>query len=140
MNYRLINQKDSSRILCLTNRTWYAILELAWIYGWNPIGTVLPEAMIGYANYPAGHEFQDANSFIGGYAEDETRQVMLEDALNLADALDQAFLEYEPEWTWHYEHEYTPFGGVINRAHPSIGAIMETVAFCRTGSFHIERF
>ena len=65
--------------------------------------------------------------------------VLLEDALNLADALDRVFLTHEPErvdWTSEY------FNGFFNPApklHPSIGTIKTLADFCRHGAFRILR-
>jgi hypothetical protein len=65
---------------------------------------------------------------------------MLEDALNLADALELAFLEYEPLNPRKFPE--ISLAGVVNplhELHPSIGVINALVDLCRQGAFWIEK-
>jgi hypothetical protein len=68
-------------------------------------------------------------------ATEESQLVLLEDALNLADALDQAFLEYEP---LRLPASYFLFDNGWVNGRPSIGAILEVINFCRSGAFLVE--
>ena len=66
--------------------------------------------------------------------------VLLEDALNLADALENAFMNYEPQHipSLHY---YTVFGenSRSNGIQPSLGAIQGVIDLCYLGMFRIEK-
>lgn len=136
--YLLRNDKDPGAALGITIDTWNKILNLAEVHGWRPVGMV-------------GRDFRDLNKPLAGVflgrplllQEEVHREkigfVVLEDALNLADALDRAFLAYEPD--------YLPAGyfffknqEIEDRLLPSIGAIREVIEFCKRGSFWIEPF
>jgi hypothetical protein len=137
--FRLINNNDPEITLSLTSETWYGILDLAEQYGWNPRGTVNPERLDDLEASLAGY-------YLGGMAESngkgrsiESRLVVLEDALNLAEALDQAFLEYEPLRVPTTFYLFEPVGLFVSRR-PSIGAIDALEGFCRSGAFWIEPY
>ncbi len=136
---RLRNQNDDSRMLGLTQTTWFGLLDLAQDYGWTPLGMDLPGPwdlldleLAGYS--PVG--------VLPGNAATETPRawpVVLEDALGLADALEQAFLDYEPRRVpasyYLFEPDHSTF-----HLRPSIGAIQALADFCRLGAFWIEPY
>lgn len=137
MVYRLRNERELDSTLSITGETWFSILDLAETYGWNPIGTVVPG------------QWDDLEMALAGYFLDKplglrhkgngehSRLVMIEDALNLADALEQAFREYE--------HIRVPASFFLfepvdqNNSMPSIGALTAVIDICRTGAFWVER-
>jgi hypothetical protein len=80
----------------------------------------------------ASHWFDEADI-------EECSLVLLEDALNLADALDQAFLDYEPIRVPASFFLFDPANVALGRR-PSVGAISEVRDFCRLGAFRIERY
>lgn len=139
MSFRLVNQNNPDKTLGINKQTWYGILDLAEEHGWNPMGTIQP----GWGEEadpiqdPWSYESQLALS--GGYTEDEVSLVLFEDALNFADALEHAFIVYEPEWTWLYYFDDNPFAMPAKQFKPGIGAISLVVDFCREGTFYIER-
>jgi hypothetical protein len=139
--YRLRNEKEPDKTLTITRDTWYGILELAEEHGWNPFGTSFSEgwsdgdvALAGYfLGKPLngdGYGHKNGNGHNG-------RLVILEDALNLADALEQAFLRYEhtrvPASFFYFE----PLDGAID-SRPSIGALLGVLDFCSEGAFWVE--
>jgi hypothetical protein len=128
--------------LGLTTQTWYGILEMAEEFGWNPMGTILPGREADGMTL-AGFGPPDAHDWAGEYWSDngDRRLVLFEDALNLADALGRATLNYEPQYipSLHY---YTLFGehNGSNGTQPSLGAIQGVIDLCYQGSFQIEKF
>jgi hypothetical protein len=147
--FRLRNEHDPEHTLSITSDTWFGVLDLAGEYGWNPMGTVIPgqwddleAALAGYflekPFYWHHHYYGNGNGKNGHTLEDR-RMVAYDDALNLADALDHAFLEYEPLRVpaTYYLFEPRERGWTLR---PSIGAIIELVNFCRSGGFWIERY
>lgn len=138
MGLRLRNQNDPRRTLSLSNEAWFSILDLAEVYGWNPMGTVLPEMWYSAGPEPAGYDPERwENTFTN---EENARLVLLEDTLNLADALEQAFLEYEPERTRMFL-QASPSNLIepASRLRPGIGAVVAVLDFCRLGAFWIEK-
>jgi hypothetical protein len=136
VSYQLVNEHDQTLSLTLSNRAWYHLLELAEQHGWNPMGTIRPDWLAGLGSAARdGHEFEPYLQ--GSYTPDFGRQVMLEDALNLADALDQAFLVLEPRPMQYYpgmHQEEWDADGVL----PGIGVIVAVIDLCREGTFWIE--
>jgi len=157
--FRLRNQNDQGRTLSLNAFTWYSLLELAEAYGWQPAG-VLPALQSERDSLsevpPNGHRRsarEHENILEGGtvrlpLTEDDALPadygqeglVSLDDALNLADALEQAFIVYEPlrlpslhvlPWL----EDYHP----ILQRRPGIGALLAMIDFCRLGAFAIEK-
>jgi hypothetical protein len=136
---RLTNQKDASSMLGLTQTAWFGLLDLAQDYGWTPLGMGLPGPwdlldleLAGYS--PVG--------VLPGDGQGETPRawpVGLEDALGLADALEQAFLDYEPRRVPASYYLFEPNHSTFH-LRPSIGAINELAEFCRQGAFWIEPF
>ena len=129
MSLRLKNQQDPKKTLGLNKETWSQMLELAEEYGWNPLGTVQPDRVSGEPD-PAGY---DPSSWSDGSS--AGRLVLFEDALNLADALERAFLEHEPETVPQDSLPALP--GRTNHP-PGIGVILAALEFCRDGAFWIE--
>jgi hypothetical protein len=123
----------------LSTRTWYGSLELAEEYGWTPMGTVLPEWEV---QVPVLEVFgmDSQELWVGDYWTDHGSLVLFEDALNIADALDKAFLDYEPvrlpslhEFFLNFDYRHT------NGRRPNIGVIEVLTDFCRSGAFYIEK-
>ena len=142
MSFKLVNDQDDKRTVSLNNESWYSILDLAEIYGWNAMGTVLPEWLHG--SLPAvGWGWQSPEEWElweGSYTDEEKRLVLFEDALNLADALERAFLD-ERELV-PMELEITDSGRVIpfTRQRPGVGVMMAVLELSRMGAFWIERY
>ena len=121
----------------MSSPAWYGILDIAEEQGWNPLGTVHPEWWLfpGRSGTGSGLEFREM--LAGCYIGEEIRLVLIEDALNLADALARSSQEYEPEWTrFETAGEDTLRAG---RSKPSLGAILLVEEFCRLGAFSIEK-
>ena len=99
-----------------------------------PEGSTFRKRSISGKDYWYVQELDTQAYFVG-----DGSTVLLEDALNLADALDQVFLTYEPERVdWSSEY----FNGFFNpapKSHPSIGTIKTLADFCRHGAFKILR-
>ena len=129
----MTNQSYPKKTLRLNRPTWYGILDLAVENGWNPMGTAHPEWWL----LPGEEALAGGGPSRGSYTGGPLGLVLLEDALNLADALEQALLAYEPEWqrfrVWGEIPRLGDRGGL-----PSLGAMSCLVDFCRMGSFHIE--
>jgi hypothetical protein len=140
MSFRLRNQNNPEITLGLNNQTWYGILEMAEEHGWNPMGTVLPEWQYGMIGL-GGFDFEYLDQFQGEYWPDENRLVLLEDALNLAGALERAEHFYQPQ-SLPSLRVYSLLSDLFNsnRSQPSIGAIRAMIDFCYPGAFFIEKF
>jgi hypothetical protein len=136
--FRLVNENNPDLTLSLTSDTWYEILDLAEVYGWNPLGTALRGKWDNFEAALAGY-YPDPPLRMNGGREIEGRLVLLEDALNLADALDDAFMEYEPRRFPASFFLFEPIDGGID-LRVSIGALQAVADFCRYGSFWIERY
>jgi hypothetical protein len=138
VSYRLVNQKNPSKRLSLSTNAWYISLESAENSGWNPMGAV-PEMADGLEGLPLDHYWYIQELDTQAYISGDGSTVLLEDALNLADALDRVFLTFEPERVdWSFEY----FNGFFNPApklHASIGTIKTLADFCRHGAFRILR-
>ena len=136
MAYHLRNDHNPDLSLSISGQTWNALLDLAEEHGWNPMGTVLPEMQI-WAVYPSDPD--DEMLCLGSYTPDHSRLVALEDALNLGEALERAFLAYEPQRVHSYP-ELALIGAAepAGPRRPSIGAIAAAADFCQQGAFWIE--
>ncbi len=139
LSYRLVNQNNPEKTLGINRQTWYGILDLAEEHGWNPMGTVQPEWQAEAGDFYDPWAYERQPGLNGSYTEDPVSLVLFEDALNFADALENAFSVYEPEWTWLYCFEDNPFTLPARQFKPSIGAISLVMDFCREGTFYIER-
>ncbi len=126
----------------MSNEAWFAILDLAEEYGWNPMGSVRPGGWMDPGLSADGYLVDDPEDWDTSYntRADEPRLVLLEDALNLADALERAFLEYEPEPEVVCE-VFAPAvrSAPLDWSRPSIGTITSVMDFCRMGACLIER-
>lgn len=159
MAFRLRNQNRQGRTLSLNAFTWYSLLELAEAYGWQPAGVfpTLPSEQGSWSETPPNgrrHPVRAQENILessvvrlplteddelpGDYGQEGL--VTLDDALNLAEALEQAFIAYEPlrlpslhvlPWL----EDYHP----ILQRRPGVGALLAMIDFCRLGAFTIEK-
>lgn len=136
MAVRLVNENDPQQTLSLTHQAWYALLDLAEAYGWRPVGTLLPGEwdwleleLHGFAPLGVPHKNGDGC--------EECRMVIIEDALSLAEALEKAFMDYEPARVPASFYLFEP-NDLEQRLRPTVGTINTAVSFCRLGSFWIE--
>lgn len=141
----LRNQRNPNLNLILTTETWLGILDLAAAYQWNALGTILPGSWHSL-EYSLGDYLPGSSSAADGGPngnhtdrEENARLVILDDALNLSDALDRAFLDYEPRRLRASTLLYAIEDPAVDRR-PSIGAISETSVFCRSGAFWVEQY
>ena len=138
MVYRLTNQRNPNQKLTLTCAAWYWLLEAARECGWVPMGTVheniLAGLSIGLLESRSEEEIGD-----GSYTPTSSRLVMLEDALNLMDALERVFVNYMPQPERACRGVFrTEWGELREWSRPGIGCLLALVDFCRAGSFIIE--
>ncbi len=140
MNYRLKNKHNQTLSLCLTAESWFKILRMADHFGWVPVGNHLfdvheaPASAGTHLGVPIRIDL-DEDKLSGGLR----KEVVLEDALSLAEALERAFLEYE---AIRLPIIYYLFGDPVLEAKlpPSIGVITELIRFCQSGSFWVEEY
>jgi hypothetical protein len=130
------NPQDS---INLTARSWIAILDLADLYGWTMLGAILPAGWQDVEIPWDGYDFELTLDGLPAQAGENGRLVILEDALNLADALEQAFFEYEPVRVPPSYYLFEPDDEYL-RNRPSIGAITAVIDICRQGAFWIEPY
>ncbi|HSF83755.1 MAG TPA: hypothetical protein VLA49_21160 [Anaerolineales bacterium] len=138
MSYRLSNNKDPDQALRMNNGAWFDILTLAVDYGWNPMGTVrdqwLPGINPGLDRFDLDEEF-----WSGSYISELGSLVLLDDALNLADALERAFIDYDPQPSRRYLPGYFNGAGEKNGGlRAGVGVILALTDFCRCGAFWVE--
>ena len=140
MSFRLQNQNDQNRVLIFSEEAWYGILDLAQGYGWNPMGTMPADGWLDLDFSMLWEDPDEMDPGEGSYTPNECRLVVIEDALNLADALELAFLEYEPERIESLV-EISLAGKLIRRSdpRPGVGTLMAVLEFCRFGAFWIDR-
>jgi hypothetical protein len=131
--FLLRNQRDPHINVILTHQAWLSVLDLAEAYGWKPFGTILP------GHWPA-LEFSSGDylPFAENYT-DSGELVALDDALNLADALEEAFLAYEPRRLRGTTLLYAIEDPAVD-LRPSIGAISAVFVLSRLGAFWIEPY
>ena len=139
MPVKLNSQKNPSKVLILTDATWFGLLDLAEEYGWNPFGPVLPGQWHALEPDLGGY---DPGDLASGYAMPEEdahspRLVTLDDALNLADALEKALQHYEP---LNVPASFYLFAPKTEDELPGLGAISEMLEICRLGAFWIEEY
>lgn len=140
MCFRLINQNNPNRTLSMTNPTWYRILEVAEEHGWSPMGTMMPEWWLETEFAQFGYGLDDPYGWQGSYTEEDERLVMLEDALNFAEALEQAYLKYEPEYIYDWAEFFLPNWLYAPRCKKlAIGVLEEIVQFTQMGAFSIQK-
>lgn len=141
MIYRLSNQNNPQQALHMNSGAWYDILDLAVDYGWNPLGTVRDSWFLSsVAGWLDDNPFE-LGLWSGSYTSESGSLVLLDDALNLADALDQAFIEYVPGPSTRYLPGYSNGHGEGNGGlRAGIGVILAVTDFCRNGAFWVERY
>jgi hypothetical protein len=142
VSFWLKNQQNPKKALGMSNEAWFTILDLAEEYGWNPLGTIQPGGWLETGLGGNGYLVDDPEDWDTSYntRADETRLVLLEDALNLGEALERAFLEYEPEPEVVGEvFASAALLAPLNWSRPSIGTITAVMDFCRLGAFLIEK-
>lgn len=134
MSFRLRNQKNPALTLTLSAQAWFGVLELAQAYDWIPMGTVF--AGLEQTRAIPGEE----DPWGWDYTPEDIRLVLLEDALNLADALQRAYHDQEPGEAWYSAGLFMQtLAAPPDEFQPAIGVIQQTLAFCRQGAFLIER-
>jgi hypothetical protein len=138
VNYRLYNHKNPHQKITLTGGAWHWLLEAARECGWVPMGTV-------HENVPAGLPLGLAEDLLedepgdGTYMPSSNRLVMLEDALNLMDALERVFVNYMPLPERSRRGIFREDWEEVRQWYrPGIGCLLELINFCRSGSFIIE--
>jgi hypothetical protein len=137
VSYRLVNHQNPNRRLSLSTHAWYVSLESAEGSGWNPMGAV-PEKLDGRESLSLGNVWFTSEPDTQAYFTCDGSMVLLEDALNLADALDRAYLAFEPERVdWLFADYFNGFFNPTPKLHPSIGTIKTLADFCRQGAFWI---
>jgi hypothetical protein len=136
MIVRLRNQKHPERVLLLASHAWQALLELAEQYGWNSLGVL--EGWDALAAQEQGSSLAFSADWLPGELVEAGALSILEDALNLADALERAFLEEEPQRVPASYYLFEPDDPTL-RNRPGIGTLLALVAFCREGAFALER-
>jgi len=140
MGFRLTNQKHPGLALHMTNGAWFDILNLAEDHGWNPLGTFTDEMMVGLVSGISEISLNGADIWADSYSEDDGAQVLLDDALNLADALERAFIESDPKPSLDYlpgsENGWRQTNGSMRAG---IGVILAVRDFCYRGAFRFER-
>jgi hypothetical protein len=127
------NDRNPDKVLWLATSAWRGILSLALEYGWNPLGAVPFE--VGLLS-PLAEVSMDSY-FPSNHTGHQDRFVLLEDALNLADALELAFQDHQPQWVpasyFRFEPEDDPL-----RDHPGVGTLLAVADFCTLGAFAVK--
>lgn len=162
MAVRIRNYMHPHRTLGLSTSTWREILRLALWSGWRPLGSVSPEAPLmdflvarnSSETWEGDTTWQEEDSVVyhpsamlitylpflleDGQTHNEiSRLVLLEDALNFADALDKAYQAYEPVRVPASYFLFEP-DDLALEVRPSLGALAAALDVCRQGSFSIE--
>ena len=145
MSVRLRSENDYSQTLALNGRAWQSMLDLAGTHGWTPMGTVRPDILAGLSFLGLEENSDEPGRLasglaLGSYSPQTDRMVLVEDALNLADALERAFLDsdfatrnpagivFQSDWEAREED-----------LRPGIAVVQSVVAICRQGAFWIEQ-
>jgi len=118
--------------------TWYGILELAERYGWQPMGTAPSEDSMAGLSHPSS-DLNTSGYWNGNHWNPDGQLVLFEDALNLVDALEQAFIHHEPARLRSLHEFWIPYGNDEFRKNPGIGVIQHLISFCQLGPFLIEK-
>ena len=125
----------------MSAETWFGVLDLAEEYGWNPMGTLLPDWLCEAKALFAGQEVVDYHLWRGNYTEGVGGLVSLEDALNFNDALERAFLEREPVCLPQVMDGFAAsLPGSKTRLRPGVGALMAVLSLSQDGAFWIEKY
>jgi hypothetical protein len=144
MAVTLRNQQDPERSLSLTYQAWASLLDLAEAYGFRPLGAMMPGEMFWRSMQeppydPAGMASLSLSDDDGEDAFDydpDELPVGWEDAMRLAEALEAAFLDYEP---LRVPATFYLFETDIEhiRLRPAVGTINAAAEFCRLGPFQV---
>jgi hypothetical protein len=138
MVIRLRNQKNPEQVLLLTHQAWWELLDLAELYGWSPLGPLMAGEWSVLDLGPDEGYLPGGSTRFVEEAVEANQVILLEDALNLADALERAFMEYEPVRVPASYYLFEPSDLNLSRR-PGIGAMMALIEFCRAGRFSVER-
>jgi hypothetical protein len=140
MSFRLSNQNHPNQALCMSNSAWFDIISLAEDYGWNPMGTVHEEWTLGLVGGFPEINLDIPDFWSSSYTGEDGSLVLLDDALNLADALERAFIESDPQPSLDYLPGYVDGWDQTNDSlRAGIGVILVVKDFCYNGAFWIER-
>lgn len=140
MSFRLRNQNFPDQVLCMTNGAWFDIISLAEDYGWNPMGAVNEELTLGLVGGFSEISLDRPDFRAGSYTAENGSLVLMDDALNLADALERAFIESDPQPSLDYLPIYTDGWEQTNGSlRAGIGVILAVKDFCQLGAFSFER-
>jgi len=131
---RMQNDRNPNKVLCLATSAWCGILSTALDYGWNPLGAVPSEYGMFVVIPP---EVSMDSYFPSDHREQPERLVLLEDALNLADALERAFKDYEPLWMPASYFRFDPEDPFL-RDRPAVGTLLAVADFCYLGAFAVR--
>ncbi len=167
---RLTNLINPKKVLSMSEDAWHRIVELAEEYGWQPLGAFRPDGWLAPGDPQPGYypdyiyyessppetlddhapdllRWESNNREAGGRDPgdtagiDQVMLVILEDALSMAGALEQALLEYEPEPVYKLQGTFlSQLLRLEARSRPGLGAITALVEFCRLGGFRLERY
>lgn len=140
MSFRLSNQNYPDQALYMSTSAWFDIINLAEDFGWNPMGPVNDAWTVGLVDGYPETGLGKTDYWPGSYTGEEGSLVVLDDALNLADALERAFFETDPQPSLEYLPGYENNGGQTDGSlHAGIGVIQIVKEFCHLGAFWIER-
>jgi hypothetical protein len=140
MSFRLSNQNNPDQALSMSSSAWFDIITLAEDHGWNPMGPVNDAWSVGVVGGYPEFKLERPDPRFDSYDGDTESLVLMDDALNLADALDRAFMESDPHPSLEYLPGYENGGGRIDGSlHAGIGVIQIVKEFCYQGAFWIER-
>lgn len=139
VSFLLCSYNDQTQRIRLSTQTWYGILQMAEENGWIPMGTVNDHQAAIIDPVPLVY-LELPELLPGEYWADETRLVLFEDALNLADALEAALYQYRPQFLPCLA-VYALQDSLLNSngSQPSIGALQLVADFCAFGSFYIQK-
>jgi len=122
----------------LNSSTWFGLLDLAAAYGWNPMGVALPEWLHGVSSAGSSLDLMEWERSDLGYTSLMGGLVVLEDAINLAEALDRAFIDYEPRHDRKFHRVSLSELLGVDWDRPSVGAIAAVADLSRMGPFFVQ--
>lgn len=139
MSYSFTNQKKPARTLALTHATWTGVLQLAETFGWRSFSPVFPGEGLLHSAWLAGSYLGVPLISSEEDAEAARTLMLAEDALGLADAIEQAYESFEPE---RLPVAYFLFADEVleRRLQPGLGVMAELIDFCRLGAFWIDPY
>jgi hypothetical protein len=139
VSYYFTNQKKPSKTLALTHSTWSGVLHLAESYGWKSYSPVYPGQGLVHSEWLAGTYL--GVPLIASEAEAESTRtlVLTEDALGLADVIEQAYQDFEPV-RLPVAYFYFADESLEARLPPGLGVMAELIDFCRLGAFWIDPY